>query len=84
MTWEIFISLLSCVVALITIGSIAVKVAKALTSNTDAIDKLRNAQEDLKDALVEFKDTNKETHREFYKRLDDHEKRITILEQDTY
>lgn len=80
MTWEIFISLLSCAAALISIGSIAVKTTKALTQNTEAIRSLKGTQERVERALSDFKNSNKDTHKEFYRRLDDHEHRITILE----
>lgn len=73
MTWEIVLGLISLVGLVGTFVSATVKFSKTITT-------LDITLKDLKEALEEFRSHNKENHKDFYDRLDNHEHRICKLE----
>lgn len=73
MTWEIVAGIIALVGF---IGTIAVWVSKL--SHTLA--SLEVTLKALRDVLNELKESNRESHKEFYHRLDDHENRLVRLE----
>lgn len=73
MTWEIVLGLIALVGFVGTFVSAATKFAKTIASLDVTI-------KDLKETLDEFRNSNKENHKEFYDKLDNHEHRICRLE----
>lgn len=73
MTWEIVAGIIALIGVFGTVATWASKLSKTLTS-------LECTLSALDRTLNEFKENNKESHKEFYKRLEDHETRIHTLE----
>lgn len=73
MTWEIVVGLISLVGLVGTFVSATVKFSKTVTT-------LDVTLKDLKETLEEFRSSNREHHKEFYERIDNHEHRICRLE----
>ena len=73
MTWEIVLGIISLVGLVGTFVAAAVRVSKTMAMLDVTI-------QDLKDTLAEFRASNKESHKDFFDRLDNHEHRICKLE----
>lgn len=73
MTWEIVVGIISLVSLVATFVAGAVKVSKTMSMLDVTI-------KDLKETLTDFRSSNKESHKDFYERLDNHEHRICKLE----
>lgn len=76
MTWEILSALIIIVGCLITLGGVLVKLVRTLTRLDDTMAQLRVD-------LNRQHDENKESHKQIYDKLDDHEHRIGELERYT-
>ena len=70
MPWSLVVSILALIV---TILGASWKISSVVTENTVAVKELR-------DKFNTFTTGNTEDHREFRNKLEDHEKRITIIE----
>lgn len=82
MTWEVALGVIALFGFVISCATVAARVSKAIGSFEVAV-------ADLKATLKEFKDSARDTHKELYGRLSDHEQklgdhetRISILEKD--
>ena len=73
MTWEILAALITIVGSLVTLGTVLAKLTKTLT-------KLDITLAQLQKELGEFKADSKETHKEIWHELDNHDVRIHKLE----
>ena len=73
MTWEIFLGIVALVGFIGTIGLWISKLSKILAV-------LETTVASLGEAIKEFKANSKVEHKEFHDKIDDHEKRISILE----
>ncbi len=73
MTWEIFLGIVALVGFIGSIGLWISKLSKILAV-------LETTVSALSEAIKDFKNSSKETHKEMYDKLDDHETRITKLE----
>ena len=73
MSWEIVLGIIALVGF---VGSVAAWVSKLSHTLTS----LEMTLKALKEVLYELKDNNKESHKEFYSRLKDHDNRIMRLE----
>lgn len=80
MTWEIFSALLSAAGTLISVIAMVVKMTKALSLNTSAIEDLKRVQTELSKTIEQFYQNNRANHREFYRRFENHEGRIIKIE----
>ncbi len=74
MTWEIVVGIIALIGVFGTVATWSSKLSRTLASLETTLDALR-------DTLEELKDNNRESHKEFYHRLDDHDVRINRLEQ---
>lgn len=72
MTWEILVGLITVFSACVTLCTLIFKLSKTLTALEAAVK-----------ALIEYKSESKEEHDGMHKQLEDHEKRINILEYKT-
>ncbi len=77
MTWEIVVGIIALVGLVGTFVGAAVKVGKTMAMLDTTI-------KDLKETLMDFRANNKESHKEFYEKLDNHEHRICLLESSDY
>lgn len=73
MTWEIAAGVIALAGFTVTVGSLAAKLSGALT-------RLDSAVRELGEAIAEMRRENDTGHRVMRTHLEDHEKRITILE----
>jgi Sec-independent protein translocase protein TatA len=73
MTWEIVAGIITLFGFILTVIGYSGKLSKALAS-------LETTLKALKETLEDLKENNKESHKEFYDRLTDHESRIKRLE----
>lgn len=73
MTWEIFLGIVALVGFIGSIGLWISKLSKILAV-------LETTVGALSDAIKDFKNSSKVTHKEMYDKLDDHETRIVKLE----
>lgn len=73
MTWEIVVGIIALVGLVATFVNATYKVSKTMSALNVTI-------QDLKEALEDFKISNKESHKVFYTKLDNHEHRICALE----
>ena len=73
MSWEIVAGIIALVGFIGTVAAWVSKLSHTLTS-------LEMTLKALQEVLSELKENNKESHKEFYHKLDDHEKRIVRLE----
>lgn len=76
MTWEIALGIIALAGFLITTGSLAARLASALT-------RLEVSVKELSAAVASLKNENGTEHRAIHQTLDTHERRITILEEHT-
>lgn len=76
MTWEIVAGIIALIGVFGTVATWSSKLSRTLAS-------LEATLEALRGTLKELKTNNTESHKEFYKRLDDHEQRIDHLEYQT-
>ena len=74
MTWEIVLGIIALVGF---VGTIAAYVGK----QTSVMTRLETTLQMLNATLGEFKEDNKKTHKDIYKKLDDHDTRIIRLEE---
>lgn len=72
MTWELLAALITIFTACVTLCTLIFKLSRTLTALEAAVK-----------ALIEYKSESKEEHDGMHKQLDDHEKRINILEYKT-
>lgn len=73
MTWEIVVGIIALVGAAGTLCGYSFSLSKTLTNLKDTITALN-------ETLKELKKDNKEAHKAFYDRIDNHERRITVIE----
>ncbi len=73
MTWEIFLGIIALVGFIGSVGLWIWKLSKILTV-------LETTVGILNETIKDFKASSKNTHKEMYDKLDDHEKRIHYLE----
>lgn len=73
MTWEIVAGIIALIGVFGTVATWSSKLSRTLTS-------LESTLKSLQITLKELKDHNHETHKEFRTKLDNHEGRITRLE----
>lgn len=73
MSWEIVAGIIALVGFVGTIATWSGKLSRTLASLETTLNALRRT-------LEELKENNKESHKEFYHKLDDHEMRIVRLE----
>ena len=73
MSWEIVVGIIALIGVFSTIGTWASKLSRSLSS-------LETTLKGLDETLQELKDNNHESHKEFYKRLNEHDCRIAKLE----
>lgn len=73
MSWEIVTGIIALIGIFGTVATWSAKLSRTLAS-------LQATLEALRATLKELKDNNHESHKEFYKRLDDHDDRLTRLE----
>lgn len=73
MSWEIVAGIIALVGFVGTIATWSGKLSRTLASLETTLNALR-------DTLEELKQDNRESHKEFYRRLDDHNDRILRLE----
>lgn len=73
MSWEIVVGIIALIGVFSTIATWASKLSRSLSS-------LETTLKGLDETLQELKDNNHESHKEFYKRLNEHDCRITKLE----
>lgn len=73
MSWEIFLGIVALVSFVGTIGLWISKLAKTLAV-------LETTISTLKEVIKEFKESSSAVHQELHDKVDDHEKRIIILE----
>lgn len=73
MSWEIVAGIIALVGFVGTIATWSGKLSRTLASLETTLNALRNT-------LEELKQDNRESHKEFYRRLDDHNDRILRLE----
>lgn len=76
MSWEIVVGIIALIGVFSTIATWASKLSRSLSS-------LETTLKGLDETLQELKDNNHESHKEFYKRLNEHDCRITKLEEKT-
>ena len=76
MTWEIVAGIIALIGVFGSVATWASKLSRSLSS-------LETTLKNLDETLQELKDTNHESHKEFYKRLNEHDCRITKLEENT-
>ena len=76
MSWEIVAGIIALIGVFGTVATWSAKLSRTLAS-------LEATLEALRGTLKELKANNTESHKEFYKRLDDHESRIDHLEYHT-
>lgn len=69
MTWEIVVGIITLVGFVVSIATLASKLSRTLAS-------LEAALKTLCDTLEELKKNNKESHKDIYHKLDDHECKI--------
>lgn len=73
MTWEIVVGIIALAGFVGTIAGWASKLSKTLTTLDATI-------QTLKETIEHLRRDNKESHKEFHQKLDNHEGRITRLE----
>ena len=73
MTWEIVAGIIALIGVFGTVATWASKLSRTLAN-------LESTLKALDNTLQELKDNNHESHKEFYKRLNDHDCRIAQLE----
>lgn len=73
MTWEIVAGIIALIGVFGTVATWSSKLSRTLAS-------LEATLEALRGTLKELKANNTESHKEFYRRLDDHESRIDRVE----
>lgn len=73
MSWEIVVGIIALIGVFSTIATWAGKLSRSLSS-------LETTLKGLNETLQELKDNNHESHKEFYKRLNEHDCRIAKLE----
>ena len=73
MSWEIVVGIIALIGVFSTIATWASKPSRSLSS-------LETTLKGLDETLQELKDNNHESHKEFYKRLNEHDCRIAKLE----
>ena len=73
MTWEIFLGISALVAFVISVGTIIFKASQTFATLNATI-------KILSETLKEFKSDSKSEHKEFQKKLDNHETRIEKLE----
>ena len=76
MSWEIVVGIIALIGVFSTIATWASKLSRSLSS-------LETTLKGLDETLQELKDNNHESHKEFYKRLNEHDCRIAKLEEKT-
>ena len=76
MSWEIVVGIIALIGMFSTIATWASKLSRSLSS-------LETTLKGLDETLQELKDNNHESHKEFYKRLNEHDCRIAKLEEKT-
>lgn len=74
MTWEIVAGIIALIGIFGTVAGWSSKLSQTLAS-------LETTLQALKDTLEELKDSNKASHKEFYDKLAEHEKIISILKE---
>lgn len=74
MSWEIVVGIIALIGVFSTIATWASKLSRSLSS-------LETTLKGLNETLQELKDNNHESHKEFYKRLNEHDCRIAKLER---
>lgn len=72
MSWEIVTGIIALVGFVATIATWSGKLSRTLASLETTLNALR-------DTLEELKENNRESHKDIYKRLDDHEHWLTRL-----
>ena len=73
MTWEIVLG----IATLLTMGGTIITFSSKLTKSIASLEMSIKA---LNDNICELKQSNKEQHKEFYHKLDNHEGRLMVLE----
>ena len=73
MSWEIVVGIIALVGFIGTVATWVSRLSHTLTS-------LEMTLKALREVLDELKENNKESHKEFYSRLDDHNDRLLRLE----
>lgn len=76
MSWEIVTGIIALIGVFGTVATWSSKLSRTLTSLETTLNALRNT-------LEELKENNRESHKEIYHRLDDHEHWITRLKDKT-
>ena len=74
MSWEIVTGIIALVGVFGTVATWSSKLSRTLSS-------LEATLKALQGTLKELKDNNHESHKEFYKKIDNHEGRISRLEE---
>lgn len=74
MSWEIVAGIIVLFGFVFTVAGYSGKLSKTLAS-------LETTLKALKETLEDLKENNRQSHKEFYERLDDHECRIGLLEE---
>lgn len=69
MTWEIVVGIIALIGVFGTVATWSSKLSRTLASLETTLNALR-------DTLEELKENNRESHKDIYRRLDDHERTI--------
>lgn len=80
MTWEIVVGIITLIGVFATIAKGAASLSRSLASLEVVTDNLKQAVIELKGDNEKNKDDNERSHSEFRITLNDHEKRIAVLE----
>ena len=73
MTWEIVVGIIALIGVFSTVATWSSKLSRTLASLETTLNALR-------DTLEELKENNRESHKDIYHKIDDHEHRLTRIE----